>query len=271
MPKKILIIEDETTLLELMQTQLVHAGYEVRSADDGEKGVQLANSWKPDLILLDFLLPRKNGIEVIKALKDAQNAVPVLVISNSGNELEIEEMKKLGIEDYLVKANFAPAEVLARVAEILGDDTLIQEIPTPAVSAPPGTEANPESAAGNTDIVLIEDDRFLQELLRKKISFGGISIVTAYDGEEGMRLVKELKPKLILLDVILPGMDGFEFLNLIKNDAEVKDIPVIVLSNLGQREEIDRAMELGAIDFLIKANFAPDEIFKKIEAVLKKK
>ena len=68
MAKKILIIEDEVTLLELMRSHLLHAGYEVQAAEDGEKGLELIYSWKPDLVLLDFLLPAKNGIEVLKSL-----------------------------------------------------------------------------------------------------------------------------------------------------------------------------------------------------------
>ncbi len=122
----------------------------------------------------------------------------------------------------------------------------------------------------NTDIVLIEDDRFLQDLLSKKLVTEGFSVRSAYDGEDGLRLTKELKPKLILLDILLPGIDGFEFLGLVKKDVALKSIPIIVLSNLGQREEIDRALELGATDFLIKANFAPDEILRKVRAVLEK-
>ena len=119
------------------------------------------------------------------------------------------------------------------------------------------------------DIVLVEDDRFLHELLVDKLVREGFRVEAAYDGDSGLQLVKAVKPRLVLLDILLPGIDGFEFLAIIKKDEEVKHIPIIVLSNLGQREEVDRALSLGAGDYLVKANFAPDEILKKIEEVLK--
>mgnify|MGYP001613644000 CR=1 FL=1 len=79
------------------------------------------------------------------------------------------------------------------------------------------------------------------------------------------------KPSLIILDLILPGMDGFEFLETIKGDAKFKDIPVIILSNLGQKEEIEKGITLGAEDFLVKVNFTPDEVAEKIKEVFQKK
>jgi len=83
--------------------------------------------------------------------------------------------------------------------------------------------------------------------------------------------VKENKPDIVLLDLILPGIDGFEVLAKIKEDEELSNIPVIILSNLGQRDDVDRGIKLGATDFLIKAHFTPSEIVEKIEAVMKNK
>ncbi len=81
--------------------------------------------------------------------------------------------------------------------------------------------------------------------------------------------MKEEKPDIILLDLILPGMDGFEVLAKIKDDPEVENIPVVILSNLGQRDDVERGLKLGAVDFLIKAHFTPGEIIEKIEKVMK--
>jgi DNA-binding response OmpR family regulator len=276
MAKKILIIEDEETLLELMRTQLMASGYKVEAAIDGEKGLALIASWKPDLILLDYLLPAKNGIEVLQTLKKKKSKIPVLVVSNSGNQAEVKEILKLGARDYLVKANFTPAEVIEKVNQIFDGNYVPQEhvnvrTDTPVPPEEPAEATAPEPLSEEpVDIVLIEDDRFLQDLLKKKLIGEGYSVLAAFDGEEGLRVVKERRPKAILLDILLPGIDGYEFLNLIKNDASLKRIPVIVLSNLGQREEVARAMALGAADFLIKANFAPDEILKKVKPVIDK-
>ena len=117
-------------------------------------------------------------------------------------------------------------------------------------------------------ILIIEDDKFLRELLVKKVGSEGYEVVVATDGEEGLKMAKEEKPNLILLDLILPAMDGFEVLRQIKEAEETKHIPVIILSNLGQKEDIDKAVKLGAQDYMIKAHFTPGEITKKIKEIL---
>ncbi len=118
-------------------------------------------------------------------------------------------------------------------------------------------------------ILIVEDDKFLRELIAKKLTKENYDTVEAIDGEEGVKKVKEEKPDLILLDLILPGIDGFEVLSRIKEDPVLAQIPVIILSNLGQREDIDRGLGLGASDYLIKAHFTPGEIIEKIRAILK--
>jgi DNA-binding response OmpR family regulator len=118
-------------------------------------------------------------------------------------------------------------------------------------------------------ILIIEDDKFLRELIVQKLLKEGYDISEAIDGEEGIKKIKTEKPDLILLDLILPGIDGFEVLSRMKADEKLAKIPVIILSNLGQREEIERGLKLGANDYMIKAHFTPREIIDKIKSVLK--
>src|SRR4030042_4237690 len=118
-------------------------------------------------------------------------------------------------------------------------------------------------------ILIIEDDKFLRELIAKKILSEGMDAIEAKDGEEGLRKLEEEKPSLVLLDLILPGIDGFEVLAQIKKDPTLPQIPIIILSNLGQRDDVEKGLSLGAIDFLIKAHFTPQEIIEKIKSVLK--
>ena len=118
-------------------------------------------------------------------------------------------------------------------------------------------------------ILIIEDDKFLRELIVQKLIKEGFEISEAVDGEEGMKKVKEEKPDLILLDLILPGIDGFEVLARMKEDPVLAAIPVIILSNLGQKEDVEKGLKLGAVDYLIKAHFTPGEIIDKIKAALK--
>lgn len=117
----------------------------------------------------------------------------------------------------------------------------------------------------NKPILIVEDDKFLRELLVRKLEAAGFKILTATDGQEALKKIKEKNPRLILLDLILPGMDGFEVLKKVKEDEKNNKIPVIILSNLGQREEVEKGIKLGAADYLIKAHFTPDEIISKIK------
>jgi len=119
-------------------------------------------------------------------------------------------------------------------------------------------------------ILVIEDDKFLKELICRKLSEEKFDIEEAVDGEEGLKKIKKVKPDLVLLDLILPGIDGFEVLSRVKeDDPAVSSIPIIILSNLGQREDVEKGLKLGAVDYLVKAHFTPNEIVAKIKEALK--
>jgi len=119
------------------------------------------------------------------------------------------------------------------------------------------------------NILIVEDDKFLRELIVRKVANEGFNVSEAIDGEEGIKKIKEEKPDMVLLDLILPGIDGFEVLSRMKEDPALSSVPVIILSNLGQKEDIEKGMKLGAIDYLIKAHFAPGEIINRIKTHLK--
>ncbi len=114
-------------------------------------------------------------------------------------------------------------------------------------------------------IVLVEDDTFLGGMYVTKLNLEGFDVKLADDGEKGLKLVKSEMPDLVLLDIILPKMSGFDVLKDIKADDKIKDIPVILLTNLGQREDVQKGIKLGAKDYLIKAHFMPSEVITKIK------
>lgn len=118
------------------------------------------------------------------------------------------------------------------------------------------------------NILIIEDDKFLRDLISRKLKQDGFNILEAIDGEEGWRMVQEESVDLILLDLVLPGMDGFEVLEKIKNDPKTKKIPVMIISNLGEERDIKKGVKLGAVDYIIKAHLTPTEVVTKIKNVL---
>ena len=114
-------------------------------------------------------------------------------------------------------------------------------------------------------ILLIEDEEIMINLLQKKLIQEGYDVTIARDGVEGMEKMRESKPELILLDIIMPRMGGFEVMEEMQKDESLKDIPIIIISNSGQPVELGRAKELGATDWLIKTEFDPQEVIDKIK------
>lgn len=113
-------------------------------------------------------------------------------------------------------------------------------------------------------ILFIEDESALQKTFADVISEKGLEIISALDGQSGLRLAKSEKPDLILLDLILPKTNGFDVLKCLKEDLATKEIPVIVLTNLEAMEDIDRALKLGAKSYLVKTNYSLQELAEKI-------
>jgi len=119
-------------------------------------------------------------------------------------------------------------------------------------------------------ILLIEDDSFLLSMYTTRFELENFKVLVAEDGEKGLKMAYKECPDIILLDIILPKMNGFEVLSTIKKDKALKDIPVILLTNLSQKDEIKKGLSLGAVDYLIKAHFMPSEVVEKILKIINK-
>ena len=117
-------------------------------------------------------------------------------------------------------------------------------------------------------ILIVEDEATLQKTLQEVLTVEGYNALSALDGQRGFEIAKEEIPDLILLDIILPKMNGFEVLESLKNDETTKFIPVIILTNLGDLNDIQKALDLGATTYLVKADFSLEDILKKIKEVM---
>jgi len=118
-------------------------------------------------------------------------------------------------------------------------------------------------------ILLIEDDPFLIDIYTTKLKEEGYAVDVAEDGEEGLRMLRQKKPDLLLLDVVLPSFNGWEILRKIKRTDDLKDLKVVILSNLGEKEEVEKGLNLGAAKYLVKAHYTPTEVIKEIKKILK--
>lgn len=114
-------------------------------------------------------------------------------------------------------------------------------------------------------VLLVEDEQILLELLDKKLRGQGYDVSLASDGEEGLRLARQVIPDIIILDILMPKMDGFAMMTELQKDENLKKIPIIIVSNSGQTVELSRARQLGAKDWLVKTEFDPQEVIEKIK------
>ncbi len=253
MPRRILIIEDDVFLGDVLLQKLKLEGFDATLIRDGGEGLKVAREQKPDLILLDIVLPTMNGYEILEAkqMDTRINNVPVIVISNSGQPVEISRALALGVKDYMVKSQLDPADVVAKVKKYFEQSS----------------DNKPGILKGHI-ILWVEDDKFLSDLLSAKLSREGCISLYAENGEHALNILQTEHPDIILLDLILPGMSGFEVLEKVKATEATKDIPVLILSNTSQPADIERVMKLGAVKHLIKAQNDPDDIVREIAAVI---
>ena len=122
----------------------------------------------------------------------------------------------------------------------------------------------------NKKILIVEDDEFLLSMYSTKFEIEGYEVVMASDGEMGYDRAQKEKPGIILLDIMLPNMDGFDVLKKLKANRETSSIPVILLTNLSQKQDVEQGLSLGADDYLVKAHFMPSEVVDKINRLLDK-
>ena len=137
------------------------------------------------------------------------------------------------------------------------------------VQASEGGGAVSEAPDEEVRVLFIEDDPAVAEMYKLKLELDGYTVTVAKDGEEGLRLANETPPDIIFLDTRLPKMDGFAVLERLRGTDRTKDIPVIILSNYGERELVDRGLKLGALEYLIKSQTTPANLSRGVEGWLR--
>lgn len=245
--KTILVIEDEESLVETLKLKLEKEGFVVEAAEDGEIGMEKAATLKPDLILLDLLLPKVKGEDVLRYVKTHPDLkkIPVIIISNSGQPVEIKQLLANGADDYIIKADFTIDDILERIHNTLG------------------------KLEGRPDVLVAEDETFLRTVLAKKLRLVGLRVLTTLDGYITLKMILEMKPRVVLLDLLMPGLSGIEVLSTLSQDPSYDrgGTKVIILSNYSgkEREPVITAMTVG---YFIKSNFDIDDIVAKVKELL---
>jgi CheY-like chemotaxis protein len=238
--KRILVVEDEPDIAELIRYHLEGNGYRVTTAARGEEALAMAQHEKPDLITLDIRLPDIDGFEVLQQLKsDEETAnIPVVILSIVPDR---EDGFRLGAVDYVTKP-VDEGRLLSAISAILHKEDLI---------------------------LVVDDDRDTTRLVQEALGRVGFTVRAVNSGFEALAVARQEQPGLILLDLKMPGLDGYEILKHLKRDRATQEIPVVVVTGSFTDEEVKRekVLALGAAQFLTKP-FAIDDFVEEIRRVL---
>jgi len=238
--RHVLVVEDEPDIAELIRYHLEGNRYRVTTAARGEEALAKAHQEKPDLITLDIRLPDIDGFEVLQRLKSDEKTadIPVVIVSIVPDR---EDGFRLGAVDYVVKP-IDEGRLLSAVGAILPKEDLI---------------------------LAVDDDRDTTGLIQEMLGRAGFTVKAANNGFEALAIARQEQPGLILLDLKMPGLDGYEVLKRLKQDGATQDIPVFVVTGSVTDEEIKRkkVLALGAARFLTKP-FAIDDLVDEIRQVL---
>jgi len=237
----VLIVEDNPQASQLIQTYLQEAGYRTETARDGEEALEKAKTLKPKFITLDVLLPIKDGWHVLKELRGHPicKDIPVIIIS-------IVDEKKLG---------FTLGAVEYFVKPVNREDLLR------ALSRIPATSAK---AGRSPKILVIDDDKAAADLIEVILEPEGYQVIKSFDGRDGLRKAISEQPDIILLDLIMPEISGFNVAYQLRQQPETSAIPIIVLTSMEIDQETREQMEGYALSMMSKQTFTKKDLLKEI-------
>jgi two-component system cell cycle response regulator len=262
MKRTVLVIEDDPMNMKLMRSLLGIGGYHVLEAAEAETGLRMAAETHPDLILMDIHLPGLDGLSATRRLKEIPQLAEIPVIALTGLAMEGDREKAFaaGCQDYISK----PINT-RNFLDNLGSLMMPSKQVTNAAAQPPRTTRRTYSR-----ILVVDDDPMNVKLVVGILKKGGYEALTAFDGHEAMAIVHEHQPDLILLDIMMPGIDGYQVAHRLKGDPATAGIPIIMITALKDTENRVRGLECGADEFLTKPVNAA-ELLARSKSMLKLK
>jgi putative two-component system response regulator len=235
----ILVVEDNALNMKLVRSLLQLVGHQVLEAEDAEQGIRLASLHRPDLILMDIQLPGMDGLEATRILKRNKelNKIPVVALTSYAMPGDEQKTREASCSGYITK----PIDTRRFIQTIQGFLT-------------PSTQPveTGKGVIGRPRILIVDDDPLNIKLMKAELPAEKFETLSAPDGPQAIQIVLNERPDLILLDIMMPEMDGFEVCQRLKSMEESKEIPVIFLSSLTGLEEKVRGFGLGAVDFISK-------------------
>lgn len=243
--RRILVVDDDKDLTTIISAHLEKKGYEIAIANSGMDAIKKAIDLQPELILLDLLMPQVDGYFVAKLLKQNPRTkdIPIVIISAVFDQ---EQCFRIGIADYITKPFDSKAlyEIIGRIEKQVKGEHLRKKV------------------------LVVDDDPDIIAVLTLSLTERNYSVLNAYDGIQAIALAKKEKPDLIILDLMIPSVDGFSVIKAVKGDPEIAAIPIIVITGR-TIDDREKAMQLGARQYLIKP-FTMRILYEELDKIMDK-
>lgn len=271
MPKKILIVEDELFLAEMYKIKFEKEGFDVLVAGNGRSGIETAQTKMPDLIFLDLVMPDVDGYQVLKVLKGNNKTknIKIYILSNLAQSGEIDKGIKAGADGFLLKSSLTPSQLSEMTNRILSGEKIKIEskLNKKIVLNKKNIEKN-QKIQGRK-VLLIEDEEAIIEMYKIGLEKENFQVEVAKNGAWGLKLAKKEKFDVIIMDMMMPAMNGYTAIKKIKKIETEKNIPIIILSNSAQDKDIEKAKKCGATCYYLKSQITPKKLANEINKLLK--
>jgi DNA-binding response OmpR family regulator len=262
--EKILIVTAASTAADPIVAVLKDNGYSPIVAKTGADGLKAMYDYLPHLIVLDVDLPDVDGYKVLekKAIESVLSKIPVFLMSTQGAPINMRLVPQGSVSEFLMALHSNAHDILEKInARLRGSSTATAPVPASA--------AHSAAKSDKKKILWVEDDKLIGTILSKKIVSSGFELFHAKNGEEALDIVTRETPDAIVVDLLLPGMSGFDILQQMQMNERSKNIPTMVLSNLSKPSDIEKAKLLGAKKFLVKAATSLDQIVAEMKDLSK--
>jgi hypothetical protein len=242
--KRILVVDDEEDVALLVKSHLEQEGYQVFCCHSGTEVVQMAKGILPHIIILDILMPDVDGFKIIEKIRSEPTLSPIPIIVLSIVHMEDEGfIFRLGIAEYLTKP-LEPKVLLDSIKRV--ERVLLRK---------------------KKRILVVEDEEEQRQLIKKMIEGEGYTVLEAKDGEEALRIAQRMHPDLLVLDIMLPGMDGYAVIKRMKQHKKTSSVPIIVLTAMNMEQEKVKALSVGASRYIRKP-FSKDVLIEGIKNLI---
>ena len=262
---RILLVEDDSLIAEIYEKKFTESGFDFFSATSGEDALKLLKKEKIDIVLLDLVIPRMGGFDILEKVRHGgyDPNIKIIIFSNSPQKEDRDKALQLGANGFIAKSEFKPSELVAEIKRFLSQ---YQE--QEKNEARTNGQATASGKNGK-NILMIEDEEIFVDMFGEKLKQDGYAVTIARNGAWGVKEAIRGNFDLFVIDMVMPAMNGEEMVGKLKLEEKTKNIPIIILSASVDEETQRRVETLGINGFFIKTQITPSELSNKIVETLK--